>query len=137
MDNKNTFLEMEYQKDNICKVLANGTYKGYEFVILNLGTHPTAYVKVPIAHQFHGKNYENVEIEVHGGLTYSDSTLRIRNDDLKGWWFGWDYAHFGDYLGYEEIYLKEFNSNAKKWTTKEIYEDVKDVINQLLEVTNA
>lgn len=42
---------------------------------------------------------------------------------------GWDYSHAGDYSSYYEndIYFQD----EKKWTTEEIYEEVKSVIEQL------
>ena len=124
--------EMVYSRNNIRKVLAHERYKGYEFVILNLGTHPTAYVNVPVGHPAYGKNYNELDIYVHGGLTYGSDYLVIDTDELNGWWIGWDYAHYDDYHGFETslpVYLRD---HGKKWTTGEILSDVVDVIEQLI-----
>ena len=51
--------------------------------------HRCGYVGVPEDHPWHGKGYDDVDIDVHGGLTYADA-----RDDL--WWFGYDCAHLGD-----------------------------------------
>lgn len=57
--------------------------------------HRCGYVGVPKAHPCYGKNYTEVEIDCHGGLTYADGQLFCsRRDDL--WWFGFDCAHAGD-----------------------------------------
>ena len=51
--------------------------------------HRCGYVSVPAEHPLHGKDYNDVDVEVHGGLTYSDE-----RDGL--WWFGYDCAHWDD-----------------------------------------
>lgn len=124
--------EMIYQPINKIETLFSGEYKGYSFYILNLGTHPTAYVNVVNDNRYSCKDYDCINILVHGGLTYSNKFLRTENSDEKGWFIGWDYGHYDDYAGYEINFPIEFQSNGKKWTTEEIYEDVKDAIEQLI-----
>ncbi len=48
------------------------------------------YVKLPPDHPWHGKDYDDIRVSIHGGLTYAHS---------KGdkWWIGFDTAHAGDY----------------------------------------
>lgn len=57
------------------------------------------------------------------------------NEKIKGWFIGWDYAHYGDYLGYNMLpFLQQFSEHHnkdKKWTTKEIFKDVKEVCYQI------
>lgn len=73
--------------------------------------HPTlghwcGYVGVPIGHAWHGKEEEAVEPRpsVHGGLTFSGK-CQPESDPSRGichvadgevWWFGFDFAHWGD-----------------------------------------
>ena len=104
---------------------------------MNLGILPTAYVEIDKNNKLFKKNYNDIaNIYVHGGLTYSRSFLQDIKKDT--WFIGWDYGHAGDYLGYEIIYPNELrNKEDKKWTTEEIYEDVKNVIDQIIEVNNA
>lgn len=127
-------LTLEYRD-----VLYSGEYLGYNFYILSLGMYPVAYVEVPIEHKYCNKHYDDINIEVHGGLTYSSDCLLVKiNPDeyAPGYWFiGWDYAHAGDYVGFQERY-PETQRNDKKWTTEEIFEDVKSVIKQLKEAEN-
>lgn len=56
--------------------------------------------------------------------------LYIENEQkIEGKFIGWDYGHAGDYAGYygnEEVWEDE-----KKWTTQEIYEEVKEACYQL------
>jgi len=83
------------------------------------------YVLIPPGHTFHGKNYDNIEAFVHGGLTfgsmykgwnqlkkYKDSGFKYQMDEelskrikkegykfLDNYWcIGFDTAHFGDDL---------------------------------------
>ena len=115
-------------------LLDSGSCYGYNYFILNLGTHPTAYVEVPKSHKYFMSMYDNIDINVHGGLTYSEDFLYISKEQkLKGWFIGWDYAHFDDFIGYELNYPVEFRTNGKKWTTEEIQKDVYEVCKQLFE----
>jgi hypothetical protein len=53
------------------------------------------YVRVPPGHAMHGRNYDNVDVEVHGGLTFAEEEP-CAHEDGQGWWFGFDCAHAGD-----------------------------------------
>lgn len=67
------------------------------------------YVGVPESHAMYGKSYSDLEVEVHGGLTFSDAcqpdadeTQDICHTPSPGephhvWWFGFDCAHAGDF----------------------------------------
>lgn len=67
------------------------------------------YVGVPPGHPWHGRDYSNVDVEVHGGLTYADRCQederpiedRVCHIPAPGepddvWWFGFDCAHWLD-----------------------------------------
>lgn len=124
--------EMNYGNRRKIEVLDTGTSLGLFYWILNLGTHPTAYVKIPENHKYWLKDYSDIDIEVHGGLTYSsDHIWTSDNQRIEGWFIGWDYAHFGDYIGYEEKIPSRYRTDGKKWTTEEIQKEVYDVCYQL------
>lgn len=109
--------------------IAAGTYKNFDYYVLNLHTHPTAYVDVtdsPLNEVFYG----DIDISCHGGFTYSASSLKTV--DKKGWFIGWDYAHYGDYIDYGNAALNNMFLNDKKWTTEEIVEECKNVINKIV-----
>ena len=118
--------EVNYSRYAPTTILHSGTYDGFDFKIVNYGDHPCSYVRLPENHKYYGVQYSNIDIMVHGGITYSE----IEDD---GFWIGWDYGQFTDYKGV----LGEMNLmlgtpyNAKKWTTEEIWEHTKDVIHQL------
>lgn len=124
--------EMIYQADRKNEILFSGTYKGYPFYIMNLGTHPTAYINVIYDMRYKFKDYDQIDLDVHGGLTYSENNLLLEEERVKGWFVGWDYGHYNDYDGYEMRFSEELQSNGKKWTTEEIFEEVKLAIEQLI-----
>lgn len=53
------------------------------------------YVRVPPSHPLHGKEYDEADVEVHGGLTFSRVEPCVEEDGT-GWWFGFDCTHLGD-----------------------------------------
>lgn len=130
--------EMIYQKDRKRELLDSGICFGYKYYILNLGTHPTAYINIPKNHSLYNKDYDEIygicDLEVHGGLNFFERGLWIsENEKIEGWFIGWDYAHYGDYLGYEEMFPEHIRVEGKKWTTKEIREEIYNVCKQLKE----
>jgi hypothetical protein len=68
------------------------------------------YAAVPPGHPAHGKDYNDVDVDAHGGLTYASACQdggSICHKPKPGepdnvWWFGFDCAHGGDISpGYE------------------------------------
>jgi len=65
------------------------------------------YVGVPSSHFDHGSNYNGLDYEVHGGLTFSESALRVTSHvPVAGrpqnlWWLGFDCSHSFDRLPYD------------------------------------
>jgi hypothetical protein len=51
--------------------------------------HHCGYVGVTKDHPWHGKDCNEANLDVHGGVTYAGA-----RDGL--WWFGYDCAHLGD-----------------------------------------
>ncbi len=126
--------EMIYKPTREVTILADDTYKGYHYVIISYGVHPCAYVEIPKDHKYYDKDYRELDITVHGGLTYGSSLADINIGSKSDYYIGWDYAHAGDFVGYYFL-INAINAviqeEEKKYTTKEIFEDVKKVIEQL------
>ena len=110
------------------EMLADGEYKGFHFFVLSFGIHPCAYIDVTETDS-KGKDYTKIDISCHFGLTYSREYLSTV--DKKGWFIGWDYAHYGDFSGYEPKMPIGIKTGGKKWTTAEIVNECKQVIDQL------
>lgn len=127
-----TFIKpMIYDKNRSesAEQIAGGTYKNFDYYVLNLKTHPTAYVDVSNS-PLNGVLYDDIDISCHGGLTYSKKALRTV--DKEGWFIGWDYAHYGDYMDYGDVLFNNMFQYKKKWTTEEIVEECKNVIDQIV-----
>jgi hypothetical protein len=59
-------------------------------------SHRCGNVRVPPGHRMYGKPYdETAELEVHGGITFSEQEP-CTEEDGKGWWFGFDFCHLQD-----------------------------------------
>ena len=102
---------------------------GYNFYIISFGNYPCAYVEIPENSKFYGLLYDELDIDVHGGLTYSSNHLnRVKENS---WFIGWDYAHFDDYT-YFDIGCVVIKNPGKMWRTKEIILHAQDVIDQLI-----
>jgi len=56
------------------------------------------YVGVPLDSKLSGIDYNDIEINVHGGLTYSErcSGNICHEAEIEVFWFGFDCAHFMD-----------------------------------------
>ena len=79
-------------------------YDGYRCVILmNAFGFRTGYVGIPKDHSLYGKHYINMDIDCHGGLTYSDNKLHYR-DDKDTWWIGFDTGHYFDLRDWEACF---------------------------------
>ena len=138
---------MIYQSTPAIHQLARGKYKGYVYVVYSMGTHPTAYISVKKGSPFYGQstwdlNDSALTQNVRQELTYSKpwlpgekKTQESTGKDKK-WWIGWDYAHEGDYNGFIEQYPDDIRDRwlelfPRKYTTPEILDDVKDVIDAI------
>lgn len=84
------------------KVEKDFTIDEYRCVIVgqSLG-HRCGYVGIPKGHVLYGKDYDAIDIDVHGGLTYAGNGNYPVESDL--WWIGFDCAHIGDSKDFELI----------------------------------
>lgn len=132
------YFEMEYKypKERYIQILAKDYYKGYEFFVVSYGTHPCAYVSIPEGKPYHeAKSWDDVNIICHGGCTYASTDKEFEHiatcTEENTTVIGWDYGHYNDFSG---RYLSDFSTTlfeTKRWTTKEMITECKEVIEQL------
>lgn len=73
------------------------------------------YAGVPREHPAYGKDHDDVDVEVHGGLTYSaNCDGEICHVPAPGmpddvWWLGFDCAHFNDLVPGMEARMREIH----------------------------
>lgn len=110
--------------------LYKGHYRSVPFAIVLYQVHLCAYIYI----KDQGDNSDDYDIWCHGSCTYAGSTditaFGINECSYSGRWVGWDYAHFNDYRTREK--MLSFSDDLKKWTTEEIYEEVKEAIDNYL-----
>ena len=87
-------------------------YKGFPCVVLFLSNaYRCGYVGIPKSNKYYDKNYGEIPVSCHGGLTYSAKKLFGQND-TDTWWIGFDCAHYGD--GYDVKKAKELFANDEQ-----------------------
>jgi hypothetical protein len=88
------------------------------------------YVLIPKGHKYHGVHYDNIPVDVHGGLTFGeevdDRLIAIwgnilNSSDIGTWCVGFDTGHLGD--------------NSKNWTKKSVQKETESLANQLEELS--
>src|SRR6266481_10122967 len=79
-------------------LLFKGTQDGFEFEVThNRMGFRCGYVRLPAGHPWHGKGYDEIGPEVHGGLTFADHDVDCgKGGDDSAWWIGFDCAHYMD-----------------------------------------
>ena len=119
------------------KIIKQSIHRGYEYVITSLGSHPCAYVIIDETHPLYQNNCMEWLGIVHGGVTYSEAILSpIVNVEDNKWVIGWDYAHAYDYYCIDPD-NERMNMQGKKWSVDEIMDDVKLMIDYLIETKKA
>jgi hypothetical protein len=83
------------------------TATGYPCLIVrNHSGSLCGYVGVPEGHPCYQRDYQSVDVEIHGGLTFADACAQDGDEsrhichkasgDDRVWWLGFDCAHLGD-----------------------------------------
>ncbi len=79
-------------------ILAKGTHAGIEWIVTHndIG-HRCGYARIPKGHPWHGKQYDEIEVDVHGGLTFAEADVPCDKGGAdNAYWVGFDCAHYGD-----------------------------------------
>jgi hypothetical protein len=89
------------------------------------------YVGVPEGHWAYLRHYDDVPVDVHGGLTFSDkcqggdetrAICHIADDD-RVWWLGFDCAHAGDYMPKTESFFRKAIEHLPYGIPSDVYRD--------------
>lgn len=103
---------------------------GIRCVILRGGQSLCAYLGVPKNHPLAGRDYEKLNLDCHGGLTYSGEDKGGKYLPAGYWWYGWDYAHLGDRAMYTLDYpdMMPLTSREQEWIVFEVKQDMQGAI---------
>jgi hypothetical protein len=74
------------------------------------------YVKISSNHPSYGKPYDEFDVMVHGGVTYSEEVVGDFHGS-EGYWIGFDTAHSGD--------------STERWPKRSVLEETKELLKQL------
>jgi hypothetical protein len=96
------------------------------FILRNTSGNWCGYVGVPSTHPAYEKDYDNVNVSVHGGLTYANKCnghiCHVPEPGMPDdvWWLGFDTAHYDD-LSPSIPHLKGYGATYKdvNYTRKE------------------
>jgi hypothetical protein len=78
------------------------------------------YLGVPLSHPLAGFSYEDLPVQCHGGLTYSNPGSGDFPADF--FWYGYDYAHCDDASFYDLEHPHDRES-SKQWTPEDVKND--------------
>lgn len=103
-----------------CKVLRICALKGNRANFPLFGGFLDGYVKIPSDHPFFCKCYSDIDVDIHGGLTYG----QLEND---GFWIGFDCAHSFDVVPslialrnlYKKDSIEEFKDSIEEFSVKQ------------------
>lgn len=83
------------------------------------------YVALPKGHPWYGMDYNEIPVDIHGGLTFSQLASNWAEDhdfDPESWVIGFDTAHYGD--------------NITVWPKERVEEEAINLFNLALECQN-
>ena len=102
---------------------------GYPCRIVRHGDlgHLCGYVGVPPDHPAFENNYDDVDVECHGGLTYDNFSQRV-------WWLGFDCAHFRDISPGRALRFSAAESGASYKTLSYVESECRKLAKQLKEL---
>jgi len=85
------------------------------------------YVLIPKGHKLHGKHYDEINVDVHGGLTFSQlvddemaKKWKLDMEDVDSWCAGFDTCHYGDTI--------------HKWTKSKVDAETTLLLNNLKQI---
>ncbi len=122
-------------------------YRGYTCVVklMKMG-HRCGYVALPKTHPLYDKEYDKIDIDCHGGLTFG--SMRLDGQPNKGvYWIGFDCAHaydrkdleacrkaFPDQIAYYDA-IEKYEKSEDVVRTKEFVEaECRHIVDQILEM---
>lgn len=104
-------------RGNVVRTESQGTHAGFKWVvsIMPIG-HRCGYVLLPPGHPWYNKGYDNIDVSIHGGLTFSRNVGDGEGWPEAGYWIGFDCNHYDDAPDLDEMsseFLAEYRRMEK------------------------
>jgi hypothetical protein len=111
-------------------LLAKGEHLGFEWEVTNNGIgYRCGYVRVPLGHPWHGKDYNDIDVEVHGGLTFAEMDADChKGGEDNAYWVGFDCGHYGDGRDYSLTWGRYGDGEAAKATERAFEQQFKGCV---------
>lgn len=103
------------------------------------------YIGVPKSHIHYGADYDDIDVDVHGGLTFADKCVEVgkehgichivedgEDDDI--WWLGFDCAHWHDFCPQYETIGYSFMADGTYKNIDYVTKGVESLAKQLKEI---
>jgi len=122
-------------------------YKSYHIICLFVGNHRCGYIGLLNGHKLENKGYEDIDLEIHGGLTYASNDFPFKKEGYN-YYIGFDCAHYDDGYDVEMILKHNPNADVRFYNKMNAYdeitiktvgfvmEELKNGVNQLMEDCN-
>jgi hypothetical protein len=92
------------------------------------------YVGLPITHKYYKKNYDDIPVDVHGGLTFANE-LEHEADGL--YYIGFDCAHWRDLMPFYWMTTTYTSTHEDEETTYKTFDyvqqEIKNMVDQLVD----
>lgn len=142
---KSNWLAGEWQSEPDKKQWEDETTKLPCLIVRSSIGHLCGYVGISKEHPWYGKDYDNMDIDIHGGVTFTGSCMSEKNkntsichivetgepDDV--WWIGFDCAHCDDRTGINGKNTKFFKHGIYRNMTY-VEQQIKKLAQQLMEL---
>lgn len=115
------------------KIYADWMDGEFRCIILRGPVSICGYIGVNKDNPLFQKGYDDLTIRCHGGLTFAD----MGGDGFRPegfWYFGWDYAHYGD-VAFYDLASGYFGDEERDWSPQDVMFEFPEVISQFVSQT--
>lgn len=136
------------------KVESDFRFHGYRCVVIGQSMgHRCGYVGIPRGHKLYGVPYDEINVDVHGGLTFGETYNTYPVENKEGlYYIGFDCGHYGDNLDVSlmeeltpkhQVELRKMcllgmndDVNGYLWTREDVENELKHMVIQIKEIEN-